>query len=1497
MSGIEVAALALSYAASIVTLSSLLRRREKGSKISSTLLKDAEESAERLETILDEVLKRENIESSTLKQLQELSRSLPKIRDSLSEYKNRRDLRNAVNALQDFERELTQIIAQDQNTLESGQEPGDDFVKSAIRPPEIVVAEEHFNPSQLSHAEPALHLIYRPDNTPASNIVFVHGLNGNAEKTWTGSGDDRVFWPRDLLAQDVRHSAIWIYSYDSRIDMSGKSKEPLAHVFRRIGNELRLSLQAQTHGPLIWVAHSLGGLLVKTALTLSNTETEVDPDDEADTRSLIASRTRGIIFMGTPHAGSSPGARAARFTTILSVFSRHPTAIRYESEIGELRLDSTITRTTSDFAALLDRKGFPVVSLFESQPMLTDSGPRMVVDEFARLNHPNETTGILEGNHLTMCKFEAKEERGYALVLKAIMSFQQSLSFERLSLVSSHQPPNSAPSKATSISDADAIDIGTLYARLRLKFDVPVSRWTSVKLRDYEDGSWFPSSDAFDRWFKGSKNAPLLIQGPVGCGKTMIAESILENLRHRAVRQHLSHSICHLHLFFRSDQVAYQLPLAILAALIAQTLDHDNSLVRHFRKVPPRFENMTVISQALLKGTLRQMLEDSCWQEIYLVVDALDECQAPFVQSSFEIISWILEIQKLHSVFTNSTGNNSDGTFPAIESSSQNADLASVLRMALPRENQDFDVVDLRSYKPWIDNLAAYTSGRLGLRLGLKKGRNVSKTNPITSLPIKYRYRLKHALLSLPHLSFSVVDLVLQDFNYGTNSAYQDQPLKLWFDEKLSQLGDITMMYNALIELAYRQSRTCVRILSLLSCVREPLRLPEFCSLWEHGLGPSVRDPDQILLPEQLYDIVTSGEMPLVVTVDGDGLHLSSDMVRQAIRRQMKQAQASETYSNGENRLGHVFEEYERFNCQIARSCLLILQQNRWLPGKIYAEKHWASHLRQAGSLAMELNALVKQYYQQQSSPAASPVQEPHDAHQSKIFRRLAEDSLSVNLGSIFGAAAEDIEFPDPRDIDAALKDPPSQETLVELQKINSRSNFQELEKEERNSKLDIVMAIQKRDIETLQIKMKDRDFTLDDRMYFLRLAIDVPNVEAVGLILQHFERASLVPDHPSRELLTRAVRYQNRDLVQSMLRYRYLFDMSSALIAAVEASNIGLCEDLLTCGADAGVLSKSGETVLHIAAATNSADLVALLLRWNAAVNAVDANNRTALHLAAERGYTDVAQVLLKNSASLTARDQSGRSSFFAACAEGRRDVARLLWFSGADLQERDASGRSVLHAAASSGHEEIFGMLLSAGMTVEPRDHSGITPLQEAAEQGWALIVERLLDLGANVETKCTGDASALHFACTATNAPEAVVQLLLQRGADPCVRDVLGRTPLLLAVQLSTVRVVKILVKLDRSILRDTDNQGRGVYDYLHATGPLDSIPRKLTPKERLEQSNRNANRSEKLDFLRMALPGSGQRHKEDGWKATGIRVMAEEQRAEEERAEEERAKATS
>jgi hypothetical protein len=63
----------------------------------------------------------------------------------------------------------------------------------------------------------------------------------------------------------------------------------------------RKSEEVSDH-PIIFVAHSLGGVLIKRALELSNDLTSKNADDN---RSIYVS-TYGIIFLGTPHNGAEP---------------------------------------------------------------------------------------------------------------------------------------------------------------------------------------------------------------------------------------------------------------------------------------------------------------------------------------------------------------------------------------------------------------------------------------------------------------------------------------------------------------------------------------------------------------------------------------------------------------------------------------------------------------------------------------------------------------------------------------------------------------------------------------------------------------------------------------------------------------------------------------------------------------------------------------------------------------------------------------------------------------------------------------------------------------------------------------------------------------------------------------------------------------------------------------------------------------------------------------
>ena len=97
------------------------------------------------------------------------------------------------------------------------------------------------------------------------SIVFVHGLTGNRQNTWTHN--DGVFWPQDLLPKDLPTARIMTFGYDA--DVVGIVKTAGSNTLRDHGKSLANDLamrRARSNSimrPLIFVAHSLGGLVVE----------------------------------------------------------------------------------------------------------------------------------------------------------------------------------------------------------------------------------------------------------------------------------------------------------------------------------------------------------------------------------------------------------------------------------------------------------------------------------------------------------------------------------------------------------------------------------------------------------------------------------------------------------------------------------------------------------------------------------------------------------------------------------------------------------------------------------------------------------------------------------------------------------------------------------------------------------------------------------------------------------------------------------------------------------------------------------------------------------------------------------------------------------------------------------------------------------------------------------------------------------------------------------
>lgn len=147
----------------------------------------------------------------------------------------------------------------------------------------------------------------------------------------SSSVDDGVYWPGNLLPPDCPNARIMVWCYDIAIS-KGYAPTDKSSLF---GHAKKLLYALNRIRPqdrkIVFVAHSLGGLIVKEMLRRSQA------DEDSHIQNIIQS-TAAVIFLGTPHRRSHEFARLGDMvrkvaSTILRVDSN-------ETIIRALGLDS-----------------------------------------------------------------------------------------------------------------------------------------------------------------------------------------------------------------------------------------------------------------------------------------------------------------------------------------------------------------------------------------------------------------------------------------------------------------------------------------------------------------------------------------------------------------------------------------------------------------------------------------------------------------------------------------------------------------------------------------------------------------------------------------------------------------------------------------------------------------------------------------------------------------------------------------------------------------------------------------------------------------------------------------------------------------------------------------------------------------------------------------------------------------------------------------------------
>ena len=264
--------------------------------------------------------------------------------------------------------------------------------------------------------------------------------------------------------------------------------------------------------------------------------------------------------------------------------------------------------------------------------------------------------------------------------------------------------------------------------------------------------------------------------------------------------------------------------------------------------------------------------------------------------------------------------------------------------------------------------------------------------------------------------------------------------------------------------------------------------------------------------------------------------------------------------------------------------------------------------------------------------------------------------------------------------------------------------------------------------------------------------------------------------------------------------------DGNTPLHASGRAGYPPVAHLLLELGADPTLVNDEGQVAdpmdcgywnTPVFARIATAEATAACLEAGADVNAWDEYGNTPLLLATSNrgGGTEgapasedpaVVTLLLEAGADVNARDSQGSTALlhtaggkFVEPERGRFDrvenpaVMAVLVAAGADVNALSPTGATPLHQAASVEGRETVAMLLAAGADIHARDSEGNTPLLMAANGGFRnpAVLETLIEAGADVNDRNERGMTVLERTLrSSSDQLTHVVRRLLALGADP-------------------------------------------------------------------------------------------------------------------------------
>ncbi|KAK1149806.1 hypothetical protein N8T08_003357 [Aspergillus melleus] len=343
--------------------------------------------------------------------------------------------------------------------------------------------------------------------------------------------------------------------------------------------------------PIVFIAHSMGGLVVKAAYLLGQNDEKYND---------VVQSIKGIIVLATPHRGADS---AATLNNLLRASFLSP-----KSFIAELQRGSpAIEDINEQFRHIAPR--LEIASFYES--VTTKIGihsAMIVIRDSATLGYQQEISRELKADHHGVCKYSSRQDENYASVRNTLASFVTQLQLKGTEIISNLEAEETEKlQRLLSIMPRHEEELETLR-----------SWWLEGTC------TWIFDVAVVKDWLNGEQDAPSLqFEAPPASGKSVMSSYLVDELRSSG------HPV--LFYFFRSEDSDQRAVSFFLRSTALQLASVNPAYRELLLDMSGSGHSVMALSSADVFRKLFQFASSGVdfSRPIYWVVDAVDESESP----------------------------------------------------------------------------------------------------------------------------------------------------------------------------------------------------------------------------------------------------------------------------------------------------------------------------------------------------------------------------------------------------------------------------------------------------------------------------------------------------------------------------------------------------------------------------------------------------------------------------------------------------------------------------------------------------------------------------------------------------------------------------------------------------------------------------------------------------------------------------------------------------